>query len=152
MIGMVTKQMFFDRDKIRRKTDSAARRVLSRFGAFVRTAARSSIRTRKKVSDPGKPPSSHGGELKRGIFFGYDPKRETVVIGPVPLHGRGYKDALEALEYGGTVRRHKWVYPGGQGRARLKPYRARYRARPFMQPAFEQERPKLPAMWRDSVR
>ena len=35
MFGVVTKQMFFDRQKVQRKTDSATRRVLSKFGAFV---------------------------------------------------------------------------------------------------------------------
>lgn len=146
MTYFACKKFFFDRKAVTNRVDKAARKVLSRFGAFVRTAARSSIRTRRRVSDPGKPPSSHGGDLKRGIFFGYDPKRETVVIGPVPLHGRGYKNALEALEYGGRFARFKGL------RRRRKRYMARYRARPFMQPAFEKEKPKLPQMWRDSVR
>ena len=35
---------------------------------------------------------------------------------------------------------------------RGKRKRATYRARPYMGPAFEKEQPKLPAMWRDSVR
>ncbi len=145
-IGMTVKKMFFDRKAVTRRVDKATRRVLSRFGAFVRTAARSKIRTRKAVSTPGNPPSSHLGLLKRFIYFGYDPARETVVIGPMPLHGRGYGNALEALEYGGTFTR----YTGGRRRKRR--YRAKYKARPFMGPAFEQEKPKLPQMWRDSVK
>ncbi len=145
-VGMTVKKMFFDRAKVKSKVDRTTRRVLSRFGAYVRTAARSKIRTRKAVSQPGNPPSSHLGLLKRFIYFGYDPARETVVIGPMPLHGRGYGNALEALEYGGTFTR----YTGGRRRKRR--YRAKYKARPFMGPAFEQVKPKLPQMWRDSVK
>ena len=146
MVGMVCKKMFFDRKAVTRRVDRATRRVLSKFGAFVRTTARSSIRRRKKVSEPGKPPSSHVGLLKRFIYFGYDPQRETVVIGPMPLHGRGYGNALEALEYGGTFTRYAGT------RRRRRRYRAKYKARPFMGPAFEQVKPKLPQMWRDSVK
>jgi len=83
MIGMVTKQMFFDRDKVRKRTDAGTRRVLSRFGAYVRTTAKHSIRKRKRISEPGEPPSSHTGLLRRFIFFGYDRDRRSVVIGPI---------------------------------------------------------------------
>jgi len=145
MIGMVTKQMFFDRDKVRRKTDSAARRVLSRFGAFVRTAARHSIRTRKRTSAPGEPPSSHTGLLKRFILFGYDRGRRSVVIGPMRLNQK-VGDAPAALEYGGT----STVVEGLRRQRRKR--RIRIAARPYMGPAFEQEKPKLPAMWRGSVK
>ena len=122
---------------------------------YVRTAARSSIRKRKRVSEPDKPPSGHSGDLRRGIYFSYDPQRDSVVIGPVPLHGRNYRDAMQALEYGGTVTRYRRDWSKGRdarGRGIMKAYRATYKARPFMRPAFEQEQPKLPAMWQDSIR
>ena len=120
MIGMVTKEMFFDRLKVTRAVDSGVRKVLSKFGAFVRTGARHSIRKRKAVSQPGQPPSSHVGLLRRLIYFGYDANRRSVVIGPTPL--RGTAEAPPLLEYG--------------GRARLKSRKgkvvsATYRARPF---------------------
>ena len=141
MIGMVTKSMFFDTAKVKKAVSSATRKVLSKFGAFVRTAARSSIRKRKAVSEPGQPPSSHVGLLRKLIYFGYDPTRRSVVIGPTPLHGTA--EAPPLLEYGGRARRR-----GRKGRNVM----ASYRARPFMGPAFEREKPKLPAMWRDSVK
>ena len=144
MTGMVAKQMFFDRDKVRRKTDAGTRRVLSKFGAFVRTAARHSIRTRKRTSAPGEPPSSHTGLLKRFIFFGYDRGRRSVVIGPMRLNQK-VGDAPAALEYGGTS-----TAVEGLRRQRRK-RRIRIAARPYMGPAFEQEKPKLPAMWRGSI-
>ena len=145
MMGFATKQMFFDRAQVRRKVHTATRRVLSRFGAFVRRAAKSSIRKRKRASAPGQPPSSHTGLLKRFIFFGYDPARRSVVIGPERLNQK-VGDAPEALEYGGT----STVIEGIRGKRTKR--RVRIRARPFMGPAFEQERSKLPAMWRNSVR
>ncbi len=142
MIGLRVKQSFFDAKKVRRATDSATRRVLSRFGAFVRRTARSSIRRRKRISRPGEPPSSRTGLLKRFIFFGYDTRARSVVIGPARLTRKGRGEAPSLLEYGGrtTLKR--------RGRRR----RARYAARPFMGPAFEKEKPQLPAMWRGSVR
>ena len=141
MIGMVTKSMFFDRAKVRNAVGKGVRQVLSRFGAFVRTAARSSIRKRKAISQPGSPPSSHVGTLKRLIYFGYDPTRRSVVIGPTPFHGEA--EAPPLLEYGGRARRR-----GYKGKNVI----ATYRPRPFMGPAFEREKPKLPALWANSIK
>lgn len=144
MIGMridQAKGLFFDRAAVTSAADRAQRRVLSRFGAFVRRGARSSIRKRKRVSQPGSPPSSHTGLLKNNIFFVYEPLRSSVIIGPILLSGKG-TDAPALLEHGGHA----------VGRRRKKRVRLTYRPRPFMGPAFERETPKLPAMWRDSVR
>ena len=145
MIGMDVKAIFFDRKAVRSAAGGATRRVLSRFGAFVRRAARSSIRKRKRTSAPGKPPSSHTGLLRRFIFFSYDRERRSVVIGPARLNQK-VGDAPHALEYGGM----STVVEGPRGRRLTR--RVRIRARPYMGPAFERERPKLPAMWRDSVK
>lgn len=149
MIGVKinqSKSMFFDAPKVMRAVDAATRRVLSKFGAFVRTAARSSIRARKKSSAPGSPPSSHTGLLKRFIYFGYDASARSVVIGPALLRGKSSEKALPALEYGGasttTVRR----------RGKRMTVASKVQARPFMRPALKKEIPKLPPMWRDSVK
>src|SRR5262249_47529030 len=151
--------------------DAGKRRALSKFGAFVRTRARSSIRTRKKASKPGSPPSSHTGLLKRFIFFGFDPVAQSVVIGPVlagPKSG-----APETLEYSGPVQIRQAVpllrraASSAQAKAyrqlvregRIVPpsreFRTRtvfVRARPFMHPAFEAELPKAPQMFKDQIR
>jgi hypothetical protein len=145
MIRMVTKQMFFDRKAVTSRLDRATRKVLSRFGAFVRTSARHSIRKRKRVSAPGEPPSSHTGLLRRFIFFGYDRDRRSVVIGPQRLNQK-VGDAPHALEYGGT----STVVEGLRRRRRKR--RIKIAARPYMGPAFEREKPKLPAMWANSVK
>jgi len=145
MIGMDVKTVFFDRKAVRSAVRRTARRVLSRFGAFVRRAARSSIRKRKRASAPGEPPSSHTGLLRRFIFFGYDAGKRSVVIGPTRLNQK-VGDAPHALEHGGM----STVVEGLRGRRRKR--HIRIKARPYMGPAFEQEKPKLAAMWRDSIR
>lgn len=139
-MGLKVTRMFFDRPEILAKVDAATRRVLSKFGAFVRRAAKGSIRSRKKPSAPGSPPSSHTGLLKRLIFFGYDPSQKSVVIGPAPL--RSTVEAPPLLEYGGFARRK-----GPDG----KPVTATYAPRPFMGPAFGEECKNLPPLWRDSI-
>jgi hypothetical protein len=134
------KEGFFDRAKVQAAIDRSTRKVLSKFGAFVRQRARTSIRTRTGTSRPGEPPHSHVGLLKRFILFAFDPSRKSVVIGPTLL--RSTSKAPRLLEHGGET-----VIETNNG-----PRPARYRPRPFMGPAFEKERPGLPALWRDSAR
>jgi hypothetical protein len=133
---------FFDRAAVMHATTRAERRVLSRFGAFVRTRARTSIRERQRPSPPGSPPSSHVGLLKRFILFSYDPARHGVVIGPTRINAKTGGDAPPLLEYGGTAVRERW------GRRRS----VRYLPRPFMHPAYMAEMARLPPLWRNSIR
>ena len=142
---MSIKKLFFDRKAVIDQVDRATRMVLSRFGAFVRRAAKSSIRERRRVSSPGQPPSSHTGLLKKFIFFGYEPAKRNVVIGPARLNQK-IGDAPHALERGGT----STVVQGLRGRRKKR--RVKIKARPFMGPAFQKEKPKLPAMWAGSVK
>ena len=122
------RKTFFDTKAVKDKVAPAVRRALSRFGAFVRTRSRSSIKRKPfgKVAPPGKPPYAHGDDLKR-ILFGYDEARKSVVIGPV-LFG-AQSGAPRRLEEGGATTR------GG------KPVRVR--PRPYMGPAFSAELTKL---------
>jgi hypothetical protein len=166
MIDLKIKKLFFDRKRITDAVDAARVRVLARAGGLVRTIARRSIRKRKdKVSLPGNPPFGHGAELlKRFIFFGYDPHADSVVIGPAKLNRSG--DAPHLLEFGGTttLKRAKTIRVGPQGRNRRGQFtrgerkrlkagtRLRYQPRPFMGPALQKAAPKLPELWRNSVR
>lgn len=122
--------VFFDSEIVKRAMDSARRRALSKFGAYVRTRTKSSIRKRKRISYPGEPPSSHTGRLKKSIFFNYDQKNESVVVGPL----RYGKNAASTLEHGGT----------SDGKL--------YRARPYMIPAFDKELPNAPKLFKDSIK
>jgi len=143
------KDVFFDSAKVLSAVDRATRRVLSRFGAFVRKTARDSIRPGKRPSRPGQPPKDRTGTLKRFIWFGYDPAAKTVVIGPAYLRRQsvGGDVAPGTLEHGARVLRRV-----PRGKRSQKVVSANYQARPYMAPALAKELPKLPAMWQDSVK
>ena len=140
--------MFFDQLRVVSAADKATRRVLSRFGAYVRTSARSSIRRRKKASKPGGPPTNRTGFLKKFIFFGYDPSERNIVIGPMKLNGKSGDDIPSVLEYGGNTTAYFW------DRSKQKSVKKRIKvaARPFMAPALKKNLPQLPAMWKNSIR
>ena len=144
MIGLTLSQVkagFFDRQAVLRASTRAERQVLSRFGAFVRQRARTSIKARHAISRPDSPPSSHVGLLKQFILFAYDPTRRSVVIGPARLSTKD-GDAPRLLEYGGSARRLRHGHV----------VRCTYQPRPFMTPAFARELPGLPPLWRDAIR
>lgn len=124
--------------------------ALSRFGAYVMTDARRSVRKRKKISEPGDAPSSHVGLLRSFIHFGKSEGNRSVVIGPAAINGRKMKGTPRLLEYGGS--RRQMLYSskkvmtkrikGKRRRSYIKRTRigmgtANYRARPFMRPAFK---------------
>lgn len=131
---------FFDKAAVKKQLDAGVRKQLSKIGAFVRTRARSSIRTRKAVSDPGNPPSSHVGTLKKLLYFAFDPETKSVVIGPVAF-GKGEAPGL--LERGGRTTKR-----GRRGETR----RLTYRARPFMKPAGDEEAKRNRDLFRNMVR
>ncbi|MCL2348594.1 MAG: hypothetical protein FWC50_10095 [Planctomycetaceae bacterium] len=132
------KKFFFDRKKIKRKVDVRTRKVLSQFGSYVRRSARQSIRPSNRTSPPGHPPFSHSGKLRKNIFFMFDPKRRSVVIGPVIYPGKTGR-ALPALEYGG-----KTDMPDGDV--------VRIEARPFMGPAFQANIALVPSLWAGAIK
>jgi Bacteriophage protein of unknown function (DUF646). len=127
---MAKQFVFFDSKEVMRAVDKGTRKALSKFGAFVRRRAKSSIRKRKRVSRPGEPPSSHTGKLKKNIFFGYDRTKKTVVIGATAFSSTR---AQELLEYGGT--RGKAIY----------------RPRPYMRPAFSAELKNVNSIFKDFI-
>lgn len=156
--------MFFDRPAVQNAVDRQQRRAISRSLAFVRRRARSSLRRRKKVSEPGKPPSVHAqtGGLKT-ILFAYDARTGGGIVGPVKLNqvnltSRGSTPVTAIMEFGGVVGIQEVAYPksewSGGGftpwrrrdlRRKINPKtkrrvrQAKYKARPFMGPALEKE-------------
>lgn len=153
---------FFDRDAVLKALDREQRSRLSRAGAFVRRRARSSIRKRNRVSKPGSPPSSHTGDYRRSIFFGYDASRDAVVIGPSATFGGS--EVPSTLEFGGTrqVKNQLIEVSGGPkrgagGRFETNRQFIRYtgkitqQPRPHMRPALEKESPNFPDLFKNSV-
>jgi hypothetical protein len=129
---------FFDRAAVIEKVEDGTKSVLAKAGAFVRTRAKSSIRSRKKPATPGTPPSSHTGILKNLILFGYEPATESVVIGP-KLFRSANPTGPELLEYGGNGK----TLAG-------KP--AIYQKFPFMEPALEAERDHFAELFSNAIK
>lgn len=151
------KKFFFDRAAVKKTIDRRQVRFLSKFGAFVRIRSRRSIKPggkKNRVSDPGEPPRSHTGLLKRNIWFSFSPQSMSVVIGPILFRGAaGGAEALEALEYGGRVTvderelqesgrlKGVWTRTGKKTQGTIA-------ARPFMVPAFETEKDNISDIWK----
>ena len=182
MFDLRIKELFFDRTAVVSAVDKARQRVLSKFGAFVMTTARRSIRNKRRTA-PGQPPAVGLGVLKKTIFFSYDPAKQSVLIGPVGRVG-GFAEAPELLEYGGTITRPTdsvFIPQAAEDKAFTQTDQARqlraahyrrfgrrnreitigivpagthvYAAHPFMQPALDKEtKQHMPQMWLDSVK
>lgn len=121
----------------------AGEAVGKRFGAFVMTTAKQSIR-KGKTSKAGDPPrTKQAGSPLKQIRFAYDAVSRSVLIGPIKLSGKQTKDALQVTESGGTATRR---VRGGR-RVRVK-----YDARPFMMPALEKRAPELPLLWKNAIK
>lgn len=194
---------FFDRRAIIDRIGRARAAVLSKAGAFIRRGAKGNIRYAKSASKPGNPPHAHatqkGGKdspLRELIYFAYDDRTNSVVIGPMPF--RGTAVVPRVLELGGTapgrknpLRRLRRVGDGGEirlnGPAGRTTKKNRFgsmvtytklqsqaqvdranrlqeqlygplvigpvsiAARPYMGPALEENLPKLPPLWANSV-
>lgn len=159
------KKAFFDRQKVIKAVDRQTRRSLSRSLSFVRrTARRDVLRRRKRTSSPGSPPSIHSKNPTaslRTIFFVYDQRTKSGVVGPVKLNqsnitNTGSKTIPQVMEEGGPVRIPEEQWKGSQdgkwfrrdGRRGMRPgkrYRVRtatYKPRPFMAEALRRETEK----------
>jgi hypothetical protein len=159
MFGMSlteAKSNFFDTDKVEKMMDAKTRRVLRKFGGYVRKTDLNSLEYRKTSSAAGGPPSVHRSTphtrtnkkgitstqmvspLKKFLYFAATEEDGIpgVVIGPVPFGGKGSATALRTIEEGGTE-----TLIGRNG----KPYPASYDARPHTGPAFRKGLGQLPS-------
>jgi len=103
---------------------------LGHAAALVRMTARRSIRRRKGPSRPGKPPHTKRGLLKRAIAYAVTPDKQEAVIGP-SFNVAGQFGA--AHEHGGRFGRESFPL------------------RPFMGPAMEKIRHRLPKQWQGII-
>ena len=115
--------VFFDSDAVKRATNAAQRQALSKFGAYCRRVARNSIKKSRTISKPGDPPHSHTGRLKNNIYFGWDERNRSVVVGPLKI-AQVEPPVPNILEVGG-VRQARYQKPdfhvGGVGPVRRRP-------------------------------
>jgi hypothetical protein len=117
--------------RVARKAKRKGIENLGHAGAAIRLTARRSIRKRKGPAPAGQPPHTHTRRLPRAIQYAVQKQRGVVVVGP-DIERVG--TAGKAHEHGGTYKRE------------------RYERRPFMGPALEKIKDRLPRLWAGSVR
>jgi hypothetical protein len=118
-----------------KKVIDAARRgsiqSLGHAGAAIRLAARHSIRKSPKPSPAGSAPHTRKGRLRNAIKYAVIAASRAVLIGPdAEIAGTSGK----AHEFGGHYRNEN------------------YERRPFMGPALEKTKDRLPSFWANSVK
>ena len=121
----------FDEEGLVAKIARASKEFLKRAGAYVRTVARRKVVTSPKPSQPGQPPHSRKGLLKRAILFGIEREGKSVLVGP------GFRfigASLSAHEFGGRYMRE------------------RYPKRPLMGPSLRESAPHIAKMWLGAVK
>lgn len=212
MLDFKFKLLFFDDKHLVNTMKAEERKVLSRFGAQLRTRTRNSMRPARRLrrneitpqiaeeqlglppgtdlsskkgrltfklpyksSDPGQPPRTRKGkQLKRLLFFAWDPVARSVVVGP-KLFGSG---SAKTLEEGGTstitiVKRDRKISKStpaqrtglakaratGRLKTRKRPSRVtkvkktiRIKARPYLAPPFKQILPQIPKQFQGVIR
>ena len=121
----------FDADGFVARAAKASVDVLRRMGAYIRRVAQSKVRQSRNPSQPGEPPHTRRGALKRGILFGVARRTNSVVVGPSI---RFVGTSMQAHEFGGGYKRE------------------RYPKRPLMGPSLRESAPHLAKMWEDAVK
>jgi hypothetical protein len=130
MIG-VKATIQFDCSAVKKAVRAGNIESLGHAGASVRLVARRSIRRAKGPSAPGHPPHTRLGRLRESILFAVENASQCVVIGP----DASIADQVGAAhEFGGHYKKES------------------FDRRPFMAPALEAVRNRLPAHWADSVK
>ena len=113
------------------KAKKGSIKSLGHAGATIRLTAKRSIRRRKKPSTEGQPPSTRKGQLRGAILYAVEKQKDLVVIGP---ERSKVGTSASAHEHGGRYKRQ------------------RYPKRPFMGPALETTKERLPRKWVGSVK
>lgn len=149
------KKLFIDQKKLVDKMRLRKRAALMRVGGRVRKTAQFSMKPGGKAgksASPGQPPRTHKRKgIKRFLYFTYDEKTGTVVVGPVLLNDSTTTSLPKLLEVGGdrqveggvrTVRRKAGRNNRGQfvkdsiSEEFVPGHIAKYHAFPYMGPAM----------------
>lgn len=161
--GFNTK-FYFDKKAVIDAVGKAKADVMGRQGALVRTVMKRSMRKRKGHAPAGQPPYRHQGSLAK-IEFAYDPKTQSVVIGPAKL---GNGSAPEVLDKGGAVKVKGILNRKGQfiplfvmkansraaavASGKVVTRNVEVKARPFSQPALMAAKSYLAKPWKGAVK
>lgn len=171
-LGAGVTSLFFEKEFVLSKVNAGKAGRLSWAGSYIRTTAAQSIRSRRKPSAPGNPPSNHDGKLRDGILFSFDPATGSVVVGPRKLNilffggqGKPLKGLVpQVLEFGGDITAIQQLKNvPGKGptwmrmnlRRSIRPddhrpirnHRVTIAARPYMRPALDKNVARLPSLF-----
>lgn len=113
---------------VKRASDEAAFRNFGHASAAIRRSAMKSIRRGKRASEPGRPPRTRRGQLRRAIRFNVGPL--DAIVGPVASIAG---ESGSAHEFGGP-------YKGDV-----------FDQRPFMRPALLENLDRFAQSWAGSI-
>lgn len=125
-------------------------RAMKRFNA-----GKSTIKPKRPLvaSNPGEPPRTRIGLIRKHLFFAYDLESKSLVVGPALLNKSS--GAPGVLESGGATKgftfRTITLDDGTQLVAR-KETTVKVAARPYMKPALENQQAVITQLFRDSVK
>ncbi len=128
---MIAAKAKFDAGKVKRAAQKGSITSLGHAGAAIRLTARRSIKKSAKPAPAGSAPRTRKGRLKNAIKYALAGDKQSVVIGPDYAVAA---DSGRAHEFGGRYRNET------------------YDRRPFMGPALEKTKDRLPPMWAASVK
>lgn len=171
----MTWNVSLDRNVIRRNWKAINESPYKRAGLLVRKIARGSIRRdsskKQKPSKPGRPPKSRApGHPLKLIYSILQAHGEGVIVGPigfghpvpvperhekgksvtVKVAKRGFKQAISQAQRRAARR----LFQEGRIESKkpdLKTRVIKFDPRPFMGPALEKARSKIPDMWKGAV-
>jgi hypothetical protein len=168
----VAQSMFFDR-KVAKSLDAATRKVLSKFGAFVRTRAKSSLKQAAQMTLGEMTPDERAAyetrvnlAKRRGEKKPRRPERISKPGDPPKLHKKPsplkgilfiYDPAEKAVLIGPPAtsetrgKATEALEHGGRSFNKRAGRRQKVAARPFMAPAAQKELPNL-ARWRGTMK
>lgn len=165
------KTLFFDRD-VTNAVDRGTKKVLSKFGAFVRRTAKRSMRKarRKKRSEMGPDELKVFGireaiakresksKPKRPLASSKPGEPPRTRLGLIKKFIFFFYDPQPQSVVIGPIKLNKEgdapevLEFGGVTRSTTTGKRITIEARPYMGPAYKKEQPKLAGMWRDVVK
>jgi phage gpG-like protein len=123
-------QILLRLERISKAVKRAADGALDAAAFVIQQRAQDKIQTAKGPSEPGQPPHSKRGRLRRAILYSYSKQIKEAVIGPAASR---MATAGAAHEFGGRFRRTK------------------YPARPYMGPTLAENAHVIPEKFRGSI-
>jgi len=146
-VKALIKRVEWKPERVNREVATRTRRTMTEMGRRIRRHAQLSMVFASGPSAPGTPPHAHKGRLRDVVLYHYDPRERKVTTGTTPQSTSGTSPSLPELhEYGGRTMRTVRV------RGKVRRVRVTYPRRPYLAPALEAEAPRLPDVWRKSVR